>query len=100
MIVEESKQEPKANQGLSSEYEELFLESQEMALKAEQFYKEKNFITAKTLLVQSCDNLLKLLKIQPQNLVVKGLFSKLLMQAEECINALAALYKINVFSLK
>lgn len=89
-IISENKNEP----------ETIFLSSQELGIKANEFIKQKNYISAKTLLIQACEKLAKILKMSPNNIQIKQLFSQLLQQAEECQKILGNLYKINVFLIK
>lgn len=98
-MIEETKEEVLPNNAIKrqlSETDEVFLLSQEMGLKAQEFIQNKNFITAKTLLMNACNNLFKLLKTDPTNQQIKNSLSQFLIKAEECQKSLAALYKINV----
>ena len=96
----EQEEEKKSNNGkVVNELDEILQTSQEMGFKAAEFMKNKNFITAKTLLVQACENLIKLSKNSPPNALLKDLLSNFIVKAEECQQALKGLYKINVCSL-
>lgn len=84
------------NKAQNNSDENIFIASQEMGLKAANFIKEKNYISAKILLIQACENLTKLIKISPNSLQAKQLFNQLIVQAEECQKTLKEIYKINV----
>lgn len=99
MIEETKEQKPLENK---NEPETIFFLCQELGLKANEFMKQKNYISAKTLLIQACEKLAKILKMSPNNIQIKQLFSQLLQLAEECQKTLSITYKINVdlFPLK
>jgi len=89
-------EEKKANTVEMNEPEDILVASQEMGFKAAEFFQKKNYITAKTLLIQACGNLLKLSKTSRSNPVIKDLLNNFLLKAEECQQAIRGLYKINV----